>query len=276
MESIVHRSLTSRASIRGKTFGPMAVIAAGSIAGMLLMAGCSGEAPAPADEPAAMDEKALALMRSVTDQFAAAQQIRVRGVQTVEAALAEARDRPQTEELTALLKRPNRLMATISGPGDDRRMFFDGSDFTLLDETNNFYSSVPMPGDVDTMVLGLEERFGFAPPVAELFLSDAYDYFMDLVISARYVGEEVVEGQRYHRVSFGEEEVDWDIWISVDRELPVRFVASMPGSDGDPIMWAEFHEINLNADLDDSLFEFRPPPEAKKIRMLTVEEIYLP
>jgi len=120
----------------------------------------------------------------------------------------------------------------------------------------------------------LEEKFGFAPPVAELLLSDPYTYLMDGIESLSYVGEETVEGTPYHHLSAIEESITWNVWITVDELLLHELVATATSIEGQPKIRLQVTEVNLNAQLDDAMFGFEPPPGATKIRMVPVDEIY--
>jgi len=234
--------------------------------------GCAAE-ERPAAEGPEIDEKAAEVLQALTAKVSAAQHITIRGVETIDAALADVVGRSGTAHLAVSVRRPDRFVASMVSEDRERRLFFDGQTFSILHVKRNFYSSVPMAGDFDHMVSVLAERFDFSPPVVELLLSDSYEYILRDLESLTYVGEETVGATRSHRISAVEELFAWDLWISVDGYDLVKLVATATSLEGRPQVVLEFTEIDLESQLDDALFVFEPPPGARQIRMVTVDEM---
>ena len=239
--------------------------------------GCGpGEKP---DDPGAtpapkFDDQAVEVLKGMTDKISAASQIAIRATQETDPALLEMRDKPESASLTATLKRPDRFLATTTSENRERRIFYDGETFSMLYVSENFYAQKEMSGDFDSMAEQLEEKFGFAPPVTELLLSDPYAYLMEGLQSLSYVGEETVQGTPCHHLSAVEESITWSVWITVDELLLLELVATATSIEGQPKIRVQVAEIDLSAQLDDAMFAFEPPPGATKIRMVPVDEIY--
>jgi len=231
------------------------------------------EDPGPTPTPK-FEDQAVEVLKGMTDKISAASQIAIRATQETDAALLEVRDKPESASLTATLKRPDRFLATTTSEDRERRMFYDGETFSMLYVRENFYAQQEMSGDFDSMAKKLEEKFGFAPPVAELLLSDPYAYLMEGIQSLSYVGEETVDGTRCHHLTAVEESITWNAWITVDELLLLELVATATSIEGQPKMRVQVTEIDLSAQLDDTMFAFEPPPGATKIRMVPVDEIY--
>jgi len=220
------------------------------------------------------EDKATEVLKGMTDKISAASQITLRAKQETDAALLELRDKPESASLTATLKRPDRFMATTTSEDRERRIFYDGETFSMLYVLENFYAQQEMPGDFDSMAGRLEEKFGFAPPVAELLLSDPYAYLTEGLQSLSYVGEETVDGTPCHHLSAVEESITWNVWITVDELLLLELVATATSIEGQPKIRVQVTEVDLSAQLDDAMFAFEPPPGARKIRMVPIDEIY--
>ena len=253
---------------------------AGLLVAMTTTLACAADEATPGDEePAAaevprVDDRAAEVLRAMTDIVSAAQQITIRATQTTDAALIDRLDRPESAQLTASLKRPDRFVASMTSDERERRMYFDGETFSLLNVGKSLYASTPMAGDFDQMARTLEERYGFSPPATELLLSDPYENLMGYIESVSYVGEEMVGETLSHHIFAVEEFITWNVWISVDGHLPVKIVATAAALEGAPQVELAGIEIDLQAQLDDGIFSFEPPPGAEEIRMATVDEIF--
>ena len=244
---------------------------------ILSAAGCGSdgkpEGPGATPKPK-FDDQAVELLQQMTDKISAAPQITIHATQEMDAAIADLRDKPESAILSATLKRPDRFLATTLSEDSERRMFYDGETFSMLYVRENFYAQQKMSGDFDALAEKLEQKFGFAPPVTELLLSDPYAYLTEGLQSLSYVGEETVDGTRCHHLSAVEESITWNVWITVDDLLPLEIVATATSIEGQPKIRVQVTEIDLNAQLDDAMFAFEPPPGATEIRMVPLDEIY--
>ena len=233
-----------------------------------------GEEPVVAAKGPKIDDRAAEVLRAMADKISAAQQITIRATKTTDAALIDQLDKPELAQLNVSLKRPDGYVGSSTSDERERRMYFDGQTLSVLDVRNNLYASAPLAGDFDQMARRLEDIFAFSPPVVELLVSDPYDYLIRDMDSVSYVGEEMVGETLSHHISAVEELIAWDTWISVDSYLPVKVVATATSLEGAPRVELVVAEINLQAQLDDGIFVFEPPPGAMKIRMVTADEIY--
>lgn len=152
-----------------------------------------GEEPAiAAAEGPKIDDRAAEVLRAMADKISAAQQITIRATVTTDAAFIDQLDRPESAQLNVSLKRPDRFLGSSTSDERERRMYFDGQTFSVLDVRKNLYASAPLAGDFDQMARTLEDEFAFSPPVVELLVSDPYDYLIRDMDSVSYVGEEMV------------------------------------------------------------------------------------
>jgi hypothetical protein len=265
---------------RSRRRGPQAhaaLLLATAIVLILPAPGCGpGEKPegSRVNSTSKFDDQAVEVLKGMTDKLSEASQITIRATQETDPALLEMKDKPESASLTATLKRPDRFLATTTSEDRERRIFYDGETFSMFYVSENFYAQKKMPGDFDAMAEQLQEKFGFAPPVSELLLSDPYAYLMDGLQSLSYVGEESVEGTPCHHLSAVEESITWNVWITVDELLLLELVATATSIEGQPEIRVQVAEIDLSAQLDDAMFAFEPPPGATKIRMVPVDEIY--
>ncbi|NQT88167.1 DUF2092 domain-containing protein [bacterium] len=229
------------------------------------LTGCSAPGAGP------VEDKADQVLRGMGAKLAAARQMTIRAKRRIDPALVEGRDVVVSAEVSASVKRPDKLAARILGANDERRVYYDGKTFSMLDVKRKLYATVDAPDTIDKLMKRLEEEFGFSPPMADFIARDPYRQLHQDAKAGKYVGEEQVGGKRCHHLAFKEELLDWDLWVSAHDQLPVKFVITATAIEGHPKFGVEFTQFNLEADLPDGLFTFQAPQGAIKVPMARTE-----
>ena len=106
----------------------------------------------------------------------------------MDAALVPGGGVAQKADVTVVVQRPNKVMATAESDKGERQLFADGKTFTLLDAKMNLYSIVPMQTSIDGLVDQIDQKYGFIPPLAEFAVSDPYKEFRQEATAVSYVG----------------------------------------------------------------------------------------
>jgi hypothetical protein len=172
-----------------------------------------------------------------------------------------------TADAAVLVDRPDRLAQDVASGVGERRAFYDGRTFTLLDVPGNAYATIPGPATIDELVAMLEETYGLSLPLADFFVSDSRTRILSRVRHAGYVGKDDVDGVACHHLAFDEGTVVWELWVSVDRNVPVRMVALGQVMDGRPGLGFDFTDVDLAAQHEESDFRFVPPEGARELRI---------
>ena len=83
------------------------------------------------------------------------------------------------------------------------------------------------------------------------------------------VGQTVVDGQECFHIVARKEDMQLEIWIHNDAlYLPVKYSISVMKAGGHESYVALFKDWVINPNLPDSMFEFSPPRQARKITMI--------
>jgi len=229
-----------------------------------------GEAPV-------IEEKADTLLKAMSGKLAEAKRIRIEAERTVEEGLIEGAV-SGTVRGEIFLERPNRIAAEIKTTGARHRFVYDGTSVTIADLEANAYATVPAPATVDETVAMLNEDYEYEPPLADFLLSRPYqgsrvDPQAEEVElkSGKYAGIEELRGVRVHHLVFSEEYIDWELWISEETSLPVRFVIIATAVEGDPRIQMDLLDLEINPPIPAETFVFVPPEGMEKIDMPKVE-----
>jgi hypothetical protein len=248
------------------------VLCALAASALLGLAACSRAPEPPAT--AAAEAKELSpeqVLREMSETLAKSRRFSFKVARHLDAALVEGRQVAEDAQIDISVARPNKLMARSSSDEGVRKLFADGTNFSLFDEGMNLYAVVPAVGTIDEMVARLDDAYGFTPPLAEFTLNDPYASITRRIRNSVYKGVESINGVNCHHVSATGELTDVDIWVAANDHLPRRLVATFNDREGKPQLKADFTEWDIAAKFDDATFSFAPPVGAEKIEMVSVE-----
>lgn len=219
-----------------------------------------------------VDKKADTLLRMMSSKIGEAQQIAVLEERVIDPAFLMGEGLPELSEIRIFVKRPDKLRVRVTGRDYERQLYYDGREFAIFDVTAKRYTIVPAPDNLDELIEQLEERFDVTLPAADFIVSDPYSRITENITSGRYLGVEKFDGREHHHLTFREEYLDWDLWISVDRHLPTKFILTSRSLEGNPAVEGKFIEIDLEAKFEDEFFRFAPPEGIEKIPMKPLGE----
>ncbi len=166
------------------------------------------------------------------------------------------------------VKRPDRLHVEINTPHSQRGFWYNGKGLTVLDRTENLFSTTPMPPKLDGALDAAHDDFGIDLPLIDLAVSDPYANAMARVQTAKYFGVAPAMGFNCHHLAFTQENVDWQVWIEDGPQPLIRkFVITHKNEPGAPEFTALIRSWNLSERIADSDFVFALPRGALKIQM---------
>jgi hypothetical protein len=252
-----------------------AVVAAGAVAGTAIFAatdrwpwegGFALLAPASAGADSA--DPAIAAVRRMSTRLASARSFTVDATRQMDAGLLEGRTVPESASVHVEVRRPDKVHAVLTGRGEERHFYFDGSTVTVYDATKQFYATEPVRGSIDDMLRFLDERFSFMPPLAEFLANDPYAFLGVRARSARLAGTRSINGTECRQVNITGEVADAQLFVATDTGLPCELAATFTRMEGKPGLFARFSNWNLDASIPDDHFVFRPPLAARRIPMM--------
>ena len=171
------------------------------------------------------------------------------------------------------LRRPDRLHMTYQDDLTARELWLDGSMVTILGSAENLWAATTAESTIDETLRMLATDYGLSLPLEDLFSSDPHSVLMGNVKADRYMGLHDVNGVACHHLIFGQENVNWQVWIEAGPKPLVRKVVitykTLPMA---PQFVVEVTGWSLNPTLPDSRFQPQIPDDAIEIDFLAVEE----
>ena len=171
------------------------------------------------------------------------------------------------------LRRPDRLHVAYQDDLTARELWLDGSMVTVLAPSENLWAAAPAEPSIDATLKMLAADYGLSTPLEDLFVSDPHSALTANVKAERYVGLHDVNGVPCHHLIFGQENINWQVWIEAGSKPLVRKVVitykTLPMA---PQFAVVITGWNLNPTLQDSRFQPEIPDDAARIEILPAEE----
>ena len=222
-------------------------------------------------QPAGVEAKADGVLRAMTTYMAGLKQFSAQTENSLEVVTADGQKIQFVAPASVTVSRPDKLRADRRGDIVDQSFFYDGKSLTLYNPGTKVYATVPAPGTIDAMLDFARTRLDVIAPGADLIDTRAYEQLTKDVKSGKYVGLEVVGGQRCHHVAYRGAEVDWQLWVREgDRPWPCRYVITTRDVAGAPQFTVQIVKFDPAPKIAADMFRFVPSPGAKAVEFLPV------
>ncbi len=153
-----------------------------------------------------------------------------------------------------------------------KRFWYDGKTATLLDLFHEKYSQIDLPGDIDSAVDRLIERYNLSLPLANLISSDVFETIEEHAIGWGYMGVHDVDGTPTHHIAIMGKNSDLQLWIQKDGPpLPLKLVVTYTNVAEAPQYQALLMDWEIGATVSADTFEPTLPKGAQQIEFLVVE-----
>ncbi len=170
------------------------------------------------------------------------------------------------------VRRPNGFYVDYRDDLSAKRFWYDGKTGTLLDLGHGKYSKAALPGDIDSAVDRLQERYDLVLPLGDLISSDVFSVIDDRALAWGYIGVHDVEGTPAHHIAIVGENADLQVWIQKDGSpLLLKLVITYKNVPQAPQYQAVLMDWDLGAKVSAATFEAALPKGAKQIEFLVVE-----
>src|SRR5262245_38204299 len=221
---------------------------------LLLAAGVPG-AGAQTPSSSRIDPKADQVMRTMAAFLAKAKAFTVEAEEAFDAEYAGAYRVQLTGTRTITVERPSHFATVATGDVMDRASWYDGQNLTVLHSRLNAYATVSLPGTIDGVLDAVARDYGFAPPLGDVLYADPYATLMADVLYGKYLGLHQAAGVSCHHLTFGQDGLEWQIWIDAGAQpLPRKLTIAYWESPDVPQYRATFVRWSLDPKLTPSQF----------------------
>lgn len=216
--------------------------------------------------PEIKDERALKLLKEMTDTLAGPQTLafKARGLVPIVAPTGQYVSLFGTTRV--VMQRPDGLFVESRGDLVPNDLYYNGKTLTAIDPARKFYAQQDVSGSsLDAVLEKAVPAADTLAPFVDLLVSDPYARMAKELSSAIVVGQSMVGGANTDHLAFTAPGIDWEVWIGVKDKLPRLVVASYRGDGRQPNFTVEFSDWKLNAEVPAKTFEVSIPKDAVKL-----------
>jgi hypothetical protein len=227
-------------------------------------------APAPpaAGKPTQVEAKADEIMKKMAAFLKDTKTFSLEAEETFDAEFARAYRVQLTNIRTITVERPSRFAAVAKGDTAHRASWYDGKSLTVLNRERNVYASVDMPGTIDAVLDKLAADYELVLPLSDMLYGDPYPTMMGGVMYGKYLGTHQAAGVACHHLTFGQDGIEWQIWIDAGAQpLPRKLTIAYWDQSGVPQYTAVLRRWTLAPKLTPDQFVFHAPAGAKKVEI---------
>jgi len=209
---------------------------------------------------------ALGLLKPVADKISAAKAFKFKVESMVEVSSPPGQMINYFSSYEVAVERPNKLVSKKRGDGPAFDLYYDGKQFSGVDEKLGLYAQMKAPATLDELIPLVRERTGLYFPCADVLYNDVYGALTKDLTHAYWVEKSTVDGVVCDHLAFAGPGVEWQIWIGPEKDpLLRRLAVTYLSMERQPRFLVTFSDWSLKASLSAKQFEFKKPVGAKQI-----------
>jgi len=214
------------------------------------------------------------ILKRMTDYVAAQKTISARYDSDIEVVTTEGQKISFNSSGQLLMQRPDKLRVSRTGGYADVDMVFDGKTLDILSKDQNKYTQIEAPGTLGQLVERIRDKTDADLPAADLFASGAYAELTRDLISAKHIGQGVINGVECEHLAFRTQEVDWQVWVETGANpIPRKYVVTSKTVTGQPQYSVRINDWQTNVPVTESSFAFTPPAGATKVAAASLKQM---
>ena len=172
--------------------------------------------------------------------------------------------------LKITLRRPNKLLAEVTGDDGSSKLVFDGKTAVIYSAAQNKYASIAVPdGTIEEMLKEAVGRLGVDFPLADLLSEAPNKAFLSGVSSGRVVNTVTIDGVPHDHLFFTQPPgIELELWLSKNEQAwPARLIVTYRSLPGEPNFIALFSDWNFDVMPIDTDFVLQPPAGAEQVAL---------
>ena len=156
-----------------------------------------------------------------------------------------------------------------------RGFWYNGKKFVYYSYVENNYVELDAPYGILATIDTIHKLYGVDFPGSDFIYPTFTDDLIDNTDRIMYLGKQVVDGKECYHIMAYNDKVTIQMWISAVRlTLPVKFVIYYKNKPGNPRYTGVYSDWMINPVFPQAMFDFVPPPGARKIEILPLMPAY--
>lgn len=176
----------------------------------------------------------------------------------------------QNEVSEVYMEGPDKLHASFRGDKGHRGFWYNGLMIVTYSFDENNYAVIDAPDNLIDMIDMINKDYAIEVPAADFFYPTFTDDVLAFFDNVIFMGKRLLDGKECWLILASNKEMSAQIWFSADAfTLPQKFVIVYK-NEGNRQYEATFSNWQLNPEIPASVFEFLPPPAARQVSILPI------
>jgi len=212
-----------------------------------------------------VDPKAVEALREMGKELRKLEAFQVKATTSTDFVLESGLVDTVSGTMNLVVRKPDRLLATVRQDGLQRDYFYDGKTMTLHAPEDGYYASKRVHGTIRELVVSMERENGLELPLADLFRWGGDEDPAAGLSAAVDLGPSEVGGVSCQHFAFRQEGLDWQVWIQRGEfPLPRKMVLTTLTDPARPQYEVEM-DWNLAPAFNEAAFRFEPPAGSQRV-----------
>lgn len=172
-----------------------------------------------------------------------------------------------SDEEHVYLSGPDKLMVRSEGDKGNRSLVYNGKTLSYYSMDKNQYAQVNVPSSSMEMIDYMNKNYGIVFPVADFLYPAFVDDILTEATTLVLLGITKINGKDCFHIAGTAKDKTFQFWIADDPfYLPVKMVIVYTNKQMNPQFEAAYSDWQINPGLPDAIFDFKAPPNGKKIK----------
>ena len=164
---------------------------------------------------------------------------------------------------------PDKMLVDSRGDKGHRGFWYDGEQLAYYSYTENNYAVIDAPPTILATIDTVNKAYGIEFPAADFFYPSFTDDLIQNSDEIVFVGKSIVDEKDCFHIIARNKDMSIQIWISDDALfLPMRTVIVYYDVNPNAQYEAKFSNWVINPEFPNAMFNFTPPPDANKLRLV--------
>jgi hypothetical protein len=161
---------------------------------------------------------------------------------------------------------PNQMLIRSDGTKGNTGFWYNGQQLVYYSFNENNYATIVTPPTTIEMIDEVHDKYGVDFPAADFFNPSFTDDILQNFNEVTLAGRQKIEGKDCFHIILRNKEMLVQLWLANDAyTLPVKVIIMYQSSNESKQYEANFSDWEINPFLPEVMFNFQPPPLAKKI-----------
>ncbi|QLE00323.1 DUF2092 domain-containing protein [Galbibacter sp. BG1] len=164
---------------------------------------------------------------------------------------------------------PDKMMVKSRGTLHNKDYYYNGKNFVYYSAGENNYVILPAPDNIISMIDSIHTHFGVRFPAADVFYPSLTDDLIADFPVILYLGEDKIAGKECSQILASNDKMNVQLWIeNKEKPLPIKLVIIHKDKQQNQYE-ATFTKWEINPKVDNAMFDFVPPENARKISIMS-------